>query len=103
MKEKTLFTVQRIVSWILVPLIIVEVITGYAYTRQIRFLHRGLAFDVHTTLDLPLLLLLVVHVIIGARSELRRFKIKGKTTDYILVIIGVAAGLALLYIELKIV
>lgn len=102
MKEKTLFNIQRIVSWILVPLIIVEVITGYAYTRQIRFLHRGLAFDIHTTLDLPLLLLLIVHVMIGARTELRRFNKKGKTVDIILVIIGFAAGLALVYLEMKI-
>lgn len=99
--NRLLYKVHRIISWVLVPFMIIVVVSGYAYIRKIRILNRGLAYDLHNTFDLPLLLLLVAHVVLGARYELMRFKIKGRAVDAVLLLLGVVMGLALIIVELQ--
>jgi hypothetical protein len=80
----------------------VYVVTGYAYTRKIQFIHRGLAFDLHNTLDLPLIVLIVAHIMLAARFELMRFKIKGRPVDIFLLILGIVLVFAVLYVDMRI-
>ena len=100
-RDRYLFKMHRVISWIMVPLMIVVVVSGYAYTRNIKFLHRGLAFDLHTRLELPLLLLVVAHVVLAARFELRRFKIRSKVVDVILLISGIIVAAGLIYVDTR--
>lgn len=78
---------------------IIVIVSGYAYTRQLQFIHRGLAFDLHNTFDLPLFLLLVAHVVLAARFELMRFKIKGNSVDVVLLLLGIIMGLAVIFVD----
>lgn len=80
----------------------VNVLSGYSYTRKIQFIHRGLAFDLHNTLDLPLIVLLVAHVMLAARFELMRFKIKGKIVDVLLLGLGIVLVLMAVYVDTRI-
>lgn len=100
--DRFLFKLHRIISWVLLPLMIVVAVSGYAYVRKIQFLHRGLAFDLHNTLDLPLLLLIVAHVVLAGRLELKRFKIKGRAVDVLLLVLGIAAALIMIYVDVRI-
>lgn len=100
--NRLLFKLHRIISWVLVPFMTVIVLSGYAYTRKIQFIHRGRAFDLHDTLDLPLIVLLVAHVMLAARFELMRFKIKGKIVDVLLLGLGIVLVLIAVYVDTRI-
>lgn len=100
--NRFLHQVHRFISWILVPFMAVFIVSGYSYTRKIRVINRGLAFDLHNTLDLPFLLLIMAHVTLAARFELMRFKIKGKIVDVFLLVLAVAAGLAIIWVDQRI-
>lgn len=100
--NRFLHQVHRFISWILVPFMAISIVSGYAYTRKIRFMNRGLAFDLHNNLDLPFLLLIVAHVALAARFELMRFKIKGKIVDVFLLVLAAAADLALIWVDQRI-
>ena len=102
MKQKSLFTVHRVVAWAIVPFMAVYVVSGYAYTRKVQFIHRGLAFDLHNTLDLPLMVLIVAHILLGARFELMRCKIKGRPVDIFLLVLGIVLVLILLTVDMRI-
>lgn len=99
--NRFLYKVHRWVSWALVPLMIIVVVSGYAYVRKVKFLQRGLAFRLHDVLDLPLILLIVAHVVLAARFELMRFKIKGRIVDGLLLVLGIVLGLAVIYMDTR--
>lgn len=99
--DRVLYRMHRWISWVILPFMIVIVVSGYAYLGKIRGFHRGLAFDLHTKLDLPLILLIVAHVLLAGRFELMRFKIKGKAVDVFLLVLGIIVALAVIYVELK--
>jgi hypothetical protein len=80
----------------------IVVVSGYAYVRKVRFLHRGLAFELHDTLDLPLELLIIAHVALALRFELMRFKIKGRTVDAVLLAVALILALAVVYVDVRI-
>ncbi len=86
----------------MVPLMAVVILSGYSYTRKIQFIHRGLAFDLHNTLDLPLMVLLVAHVMLAARFELMRFKIKGKPVDVLLLVLGIILVVMVVYVNMRV-
>jgi hypothetical protein len=94
--DRILYRIHRYISWILVPFMIVVVVSGYAYTRDLTFLHRGYAYYLHETFDLPLFILLIAHVMLAARFELKRFKIKGQITDILLLVISVILATAVI-------
>jgi hypothetical protein len=97
--NRFLFKVHRLIAWALLPFMIIVTVSGYAYTRQLQFIHRGRAFDLHNTFDLPLFLLLVAHVVLAARFELMRFKVKGKSVDVVLLLLGIIMGLAVIFVD----
>ncbi|MBU7025796.1 MAG: hypothetical protein HXS48_02560 [Theionarchaea archaeon] len=99
--NRLLFRVHRWISWALVPLMIIVAVSGYAYVRKVQFLHRGLAFQLHDTLDLPLFLLIVAHVMLAARFELMRFKVKGRIVDGLLLVLGIVLGLTAIYVDTR--
>ncbi|KYK31048.1 MAG: hypothetical protein AYK19_17530 [Theionarchaea archaeon DG-70-1] len=99
--NRLLYKVHRFISWLLVPLMIVVVVSGYAYVRKVKFLNRGSAFYLHDTLDLPLMLLIVAHVVLAARFELMRFKIKGRIVDGLLLVLGIVLGLTAIYVDTR--
>ena len=99
--NRLLFKVHRFISWLLVPFMIIVAVSGYAYVRKVKFLHRGLAFQLHDTLDLPLFLLIVAHVVLAARFELMRFKVKGRIVDGLLLVLGIVLGLAVIYVDTR--
>jgi hypothetical protein len=100
--NRLLFNLHRIISWTLLPVLVITVLSGYAYTRKVGVFRRGVAYDLHNVVDLPFLLLLVAHVVLAARFELMRFKIKGKSVDIMLLVLGIAAGLSILYVDMRI-
>lgn len=97
-----LHRLQRLISWVMVPFMVAFIVSGYAYTRKIGILHRGIAFDLHTTLALPLILLVVAHIMLAARIELMRFKIKGKSVDILLFVVGIVLASAVVYVDARI-
>ncbi|MBU6998687.1 MAG: hypothetical protein HXS41_14015 [Theionarchaea archaeon] len=97
--NRYMFKIHRVVSWLLVPLMAAVIITGYSYTRNLQVLNRGRAYDLHIQLELPLILLLIVHVVLALRIELMRFHIKGKTVDIFLLILGIVLGLSAFYVD----
>ena len=71
--------------WILLFLILMLIISGYGLTKPnlIHFLTGGMidyqtALSIHTSLDAPFLILLLIHVVIGIRFSLMRWGFKNE-------------------------
>jgi len=74
---------DRLLTWILLALLIIFVITGYGIVNPQLIneltggiLTRSLSLYLHTTLDMPLLVLLMLHVLIQLRFALIRWRVK---------------------------
>ncbi|UCG45339.1 MAG: hypothetical protein JSV58_00735 [Candidatus Bathyarchaeota archaeon] len=98
---------NRIMVWLLLLLMILLVITGYGLTKPNLvssftggWIDYWTAQYLHTLLDLPLLLLLLVHVIIEIKFSFMRWGFKSRNLLKALMLsLGVICTILILYIE----
>ena len=100
---------NRLIVWILLALIVVLIVSGYGLTKPtlINMLTFGLidhqtAFDLHSLLDLPLFILLTIHVLIEVKLSLMRWGFKNwRLLNSLILLLGSVCLLLVLYIELR--
>lgn len=87
---KFLIKLNRIFAYILIPLVIAILITGYRNTEHFTFISRGVANLLHSVwLNLAFLVLLTVHSLLGIKLALIRNKVTAKYLNALLVVIGI--------------
>jgi hypothetical protein len=102
--------VNRVIVWILLALMVILIISGYGLTKPtlINSLTFGLvdhqtAFDLHSWLDLPLFVLLAIHVLIEVRVSLVRWGFRHRRLlNVLLLLLGSVCLLFIFYIELRV-
>ena len=102
-----LMRINRIIVWFLLFFMILLIVTGYALTKPnlIHSLTGGIidyrtAFDLHTLLDVPLLILLLIHVIIELKFSLIRWGFKNKKLlNSLMLTLGFICLILVFYIE----
>ena len=100
---------NRLIVWIQLALIVVLIVSGYGLTKPtlINTLTFGLidhqtAFDLHSLLDLPLFILLTIHVLIEVKLSLMRWGFKNwRLLNSLILLLGSVCLLLVLYIELR--
>ena len=99
--------INRILVWPTLILVIVYVFSGYGMTNPALIgelsggaLNRTASIYLHTTLTVPVLLLLLIHILIGMRSALTRAGVKeGTLLDAFLVLLAVFSIVLLVLLE----
>jgi len=87
---KFLIKLNRLFAYILIPLVIAILITGYRNTEHFTFINRGVANLLHSVwLNLAFLIIFTVHSIIGIKLALIRNKVNAKYLDALLILIGI--------------
>jgi len=87
---KFLIKLNRIFAYILIPLVIAILITGYRNTEHFTFINRGVANLLHSVwLNLAFLVLFTVHSLIAIKLALIRNKVTAKYLDVLLTVIGI--------------
>ncbi|MHB1253296.1 MAG: hypothetical protein ACYCZ1_03940 [Candidatus Humimicrobiaceae bacterium] len=87
---KFLVKLNRLFAYILIPLVIAILITGYRNTEHFTFINRGVANLLHSVwLNLAFLVLFTVHSLLGIKLALIRNKVTAKYLNALLVVIGI--------------
>lgn len=102
-----LMKMNRAIVWVLLFFMIMLVITGYGLTKPnlIYSLTGGLidywvAFNLHTLLDVPLLILLLIHVIIEIKFSFMRWGFKNqKLLNFLMLMLGTIFLILILYVD----
>ncbi|UCH32728.1 MAG: hypothetical protein JSV05_04980 [Candidatus Bathyarchaeota archaeon] len=102
-----LMKVNRAIVWILLFFMILLVVTGYGLTKPnlISFLTGGIldfftASYLHTLLDVPLFVLLLVHVIVEVKFSLMRWGFKNqKLVNLLMLALGLISLALILYVD----
>lgn len=100
---------DRTITWILLALLIIFVITGYGIVNPQLIneltggiLTRSLSLYLHATLDVPLLVLLMLHVLIQLRFTLIRWRVKdGILLNSFIVMLGTFSTILILLMDAK--
>jgi hypothetical protein len=95
---RILVKINRISAWMLLILMIIFIISGYAWWNRV-LLSLQLARYLHTELDLLLVFFFLAHVLISARFTLARWKVGNRGLVDILLL---AAGLSFFWLVLSI-
>jgi len=103
-----LMKANRVIVWILLLFMLMLIISGYGLTKPslIRFLSGGwidyhTALLIHTSLDTPLLILLLTHVLIEMKFALMRWGIKNqKLLNLLMLTLGSICLMLIIYIKL---
>jgi len=99
--------INRAIVWVLLFFMILFIVTGYGLTKPnlIYSLTAGLvdywaAFRLHTMLDVPLLILLLVHVLIEIKFSLMRWGFKKqKLLNLLMFMLGSIYLILILYVD----
>ncbi len=93
--------VNRISAWVLLVLMVIYIITGYAWSDRIIMSLRE-AVRIHTTLDLLLIPVFLIHVAISARFTLKRYRVgHQRLVDAALLSIALISYGLVLMVELR--
>lgn len=88
--NKFLRTLNRILAYLLIPLFILLMVTGYRQLGYFTFLTRGLANSLHQIYaNISFLVLFTVHALISIKFALDRKRIKGLHVDIMLLAAGI--------------
>jgi hypothetical protein len=110
--EKTfnyyLMKANRVIVWILLLLVLMLIISGYGLTKPslIRSFTGGMidyqtALFIHTSLDAPFLILLLIHVVIEIRFSLMRWGVKNqKLLNLLMLILVLICLILIIYVKL---
>ncbi len=94
-----LIKVNRICAWILLVLMIIFFVSGYAWADRI-IIPVGQARWMHTQLDTCLVIVFLVHALISTKFALKRRRIQSNAlVNITLLIIGMAAFISVLGIK----
>lgn len=96
--ERSLIVINRVSAWILLVLMMAYIVTGYAWSKGIIMSRRDAIFW-HTSLDLPLVFVFLVHLLIGAKFALRRYGVDHPLVNPALLVIGLAGFISALMIS----
>jgi hypothetical protein len=105
--DRFLTKLNRVLVWLTLILFIVFTISGYGITNPelIRELTGGvfthtISLNLHLRLAFPVLALLIIHVLIGAKSVLTRWGVKQKRLlNAFLILLGVFAAALLILMQ----
>jgi hypothetical protein len=105
--DRYLIKFNRVLVWLTLVLFIVFIISGYGVTNPelIRELTggvftRAISLNLHLKLAFPVLALLTIHVLIGAKSALTRWGVKqGRLLNVFLILLGIFAVTLLLLMQ----
>ena len=87
---RLLVKINRICAWLLLVIMIIFLISGYAWSNRIILTLQQAKF-MHTELDLLLVFFFLVHVLISAKFTLARWRVgHGRLVSGMLIIIGMA-------------
>ena len=95
---RILVKVNRISAWVLLILMIIFIVSGYAWWNRV-LLSLQLARQLHTELDLLLVLFFLVHSLISIHFTLARWRVGNRKLVDILLL---AAGISFLGLILSI-
>lgn len=103
-----LMKANRVIVWVLLLFMLMLVISGYGLTKPslVRSLTGGridyqTALFIHISLDAPLLVLLLIHVIIEVKFELMRLGFRNqKMLNLLMVLLGSVCIILIIYVEL---
>jgi len=103
-----LMKLNRVIVWVLLLFILMLIISGYGLTKPslIRFLSGGwidyhTALFIHTSLDTPFLILLLIHVVIEIRFSLMRWGVKNqKLLNLLMLILVLICLILIIYVKL---
>lgn len=88
--NRFLIRLSRTIAYILIPIFIFILISGYRNTGYFTFMTRGTANLLHIVyLNIAFIFLATVHALISIRTALMRNKVKGKYIDILLLITGI--------------
>jgi hypothetical protein len=99
--------VNRVVVWVLLLFMILLIMTGYGLTKPTLIhsltggiLNYQIAFYLHTLLDVPLLVLLLLHVIIEIKFSFLRWGFKNqKLLDLLMLMLGSICLILVVYVD----
>ena len=103
-----LMKVNRVVGWLLLLFMVMFIVSGYGLTKPslIRSLTFGrinyqTALFIHSSLDVPLLILLLIHAIIEMKFSLMRWGVKNqKLLNLLMLIVGSICLILITYVKL---
>ncbi|MBN1323866.1 MAG: hypothetical protein JW986_07720 [Methanotrichaceae archaeon] len=96
-----LIKVNRISAWVLLVLMAIYIITGYAWSDRIIMSLRE-AVLIHTHLDLLLIPVFLVHAAIGTRLMLKRYRVgHQRLVDAALLSIALTSYALVLMVDLR--
>ncbi len=84
MNEKSLYRVNRFLAWLLVFVIALNFLTGYASVHPRLFgwlIEKPRAFRAHMAIQAPTAILVLFHVVFYVRIALARRNLKGRLVD----------------------
>ncbi|HUW48171.1 MAG TPA: hypothetical protein VMW36_05470 [Patescibacteria group bacterium] len=105
--DRFLTKLNRVLVWLTLVLFIVFTISGYGITNPelIRELTggvftRAISLKLHLNLAFPVLALLTIHILIGAKSALTRWGVKqGRLLNAFLILLGIFAAALLILMQ----
>lgn len=97
--NRYLIRISRISAWILLVLMIIFLVSGYAWADRI-IMPVGQARWMHTQLDTWLVIAFLVHALISIKFALKRWRIQSDAlVNVSLLLIGMAAFISVLWIK----
>ncbi|MCG9479840.1 MAG: hypothetical protein K9H14_06470 [Actinomycetia bacterium] len=100
--EKFLRKLNRILGYLLMPLFIVLMITGYRQVGYFTFFTRGIANLLHQVyINISFLVMVTMHAGLSIRFALARNRIKGRSVDLLLLLCGLIFIIGFTYFALS--
>ncbi len=100
--NRFLIRLNRIIAYVLIPLFVLMLITGYRHLNFFTFLGRGEASLLHSkAINIPFIVLFAAHTLISIRSALHRNKVRGLFSDVVLLLIGILFTTVFIYFSLS--
>jgi hypothetical protein len=93
--NRFLLKVHRISAWMLLILMVVFIVSGYAWNDRI-IMPVSQARYIHTSLDVILIFLFLVHALLSAKFTLKRWRVPHERAANILLLL--VGGIALLLV-----
>ena len=102
--NKFIVKLNRIICYIMIALVVGILITGYRMIGYFTFIPRGLSDYLHRIyLNIPFIVLFIVHTLLSVRIALMRKQIKSVYLDILFIFIGLAFAVFFSYFALSLV
>jgi hypothetical protein len=107
MREEQAHRLTRVVAWLLLGMIIIELVSGWGITRtevvyrtSLGLIDRGTANAIHRGIQIPVAAVLLTHILINVRFKLlpERWR-KRRAVDIILIVVGIGLLALAVYMQ----